>query len=208
MLNEAFAQRKLSPEALTDLTRTRIWQTNNFSRFNYDASALSGEELWTILSIHPEPTLTSPGVITPVANDVSLVRLDLAFKSSDYSAKRLTYEQWSLNTKNPFLPGNSLLTNGFKEYSYLDPSTYSGTNYTPAREYEIRPAVNKKFIGVRYLKRPTPVSLVSDNVEFPATVLNLVVDQALQFISFKQGDGTNLYAVSTRDMDSLIALFR
>lgn len=208
IINSAFANTKAPAEALKELTLVRVWQTNNYSRFSYNSSDLNGEKLWTILSIHPEATCIPAGTIDPsVTGANSKVRTDLSFKSSNYSAGRLTFEQWNINQKNIFLPGNDQLLNGFKEYAYLDFANYSSTNYNPngTFEIELRPAVPRSLVGVRYLKYPVMPTGPSSNIEFPETLTNILADKLVNFIAMKQGDGTTAYEVTQADLSTVIA---
>lgn len=209
IINAAFAETKLPAEALRELVKVRIWQTSDYSRFAYDSAALSGEKLWTLLSIHPEATTVEPPTIDPsVTGANSKVRLDLTFLGSQYSAGRLTFESWNINQKNIFLPGNSTLTNGFKQYAYLDFANYSSNAYAPAGTFEVqvRPDVIRKLIGVRYLKYPTAPTLITDSVEFPESATTFYVELALRFISFKIGDQTTTYQVTTSDVQTITSL--
>lgn len=208
IINSAFADTKAPAEALKELVKVRIWQTNDYSRFAYNSSDLSGERLWTILSIHPEATTIQPATIDPsVVGAQSKVRLDLSFRSSNYSAGRQTFEQWNINQKNIFMPGNVTLTNGFKEYAYLDFANYSSVGYSPSGsfEVEIRPSVPRSLIGVRYLKYPEMPTSISDSIEFPELLTDMIVDKLVNFISFKQGDQTNAYTVTQNDIRTIIS---
>lgn len=201
-VNSLLSDTKSPAEALRELARTRVWQSSNYSRLAYNSNDLNGERLWTLLSVHPEAHTVEPPTIDPTVQGAnSKVRLDLTFLRSEYSADRLTYEQWSQNEKNIFLPGNTTITGALKRYAYLDFSDYRSNTYNPdgTFEIEIRPSWPRKLVAVRYLKYPTLPQLISDDIEFPMSMLNIIVDKSLQFISWKQGDGTNLYSVSERD---------
>lgn len=202
VFNKAFSENKLSEESLIDLVRTIIYQTSSFSRVYIDESAI-GFNVWSILKINPKPLLFPDGaVITPTAPLDSLYRPDLIFVKSEYSAKRLTTEQWENAQKNTFEQGNNVLTGTLTSYSYLPFS-----NYQPGKpEVEISPSIPNEFVGLQLLKYPTPIQNISDSVEFPKNLINLVVQKALNFISFKQGDQTNLYMVTTRDISTLVQL--
>lgn len=210
-LNDLFAERKLAPEALVELTRTRVWQTDAYSRFSFYSPDLpNNEEWWTLITVHPKAVCVPQGPILVLPDDQSKVRLDLMYKSSDWSAARKTWEEASINKDNPFAAGNSFLTNTkLVTYSVLDASSYKSANYNPNGTfvYEITPAVPKELIGVRYLKKPVYPALISDSIEFRDTALNMIVDLVLKFISFKQGDQTNLYGVTSVDRAELMKIF-
>jgi hypothetical protein len=108
---------------------------------------------------------------------------------------------------NVFAAGNQKLLNDLKSYAYLNFSSYQAGSYNAGGpEIEIRPEIPNEFVGVTYLKYPTPVASEQDNIEFPESLTNLVVLKAGNFISFKQGDQTNLYSVTDRDVRDLVKL--
>ena len=212
MLNSAFAENKLTPESLRELVKVKVWQTNKFSRFSYSQTD-TGHPLWTVLAIYPKPTLNK-GVSggAPVADDsVSKFRGDISYISSEKSAKRLTLEEWNENNKNVFMPGNTILKGDLQDYAYLDFADYSSSSYTGNSgvfEIQIRPDVPNELIAMAYLKYPNQVALITDSIEFPENLTDLITDLALQFIAYKQGDQTSLYVVTERNISKLVNLIR
>lgn len=207
VFNKAFGERKLSEEDLSELIRTVVFQTNQFSRINIDLSPL-GHSLWSLMRINPEAVVYPESTPTVSVNPAqSVLRTDLSYVKSIYSAKRSTLEKWEENVNNIFEAGNERILNSFKNYAYLNDVNYSSSGYIPGgSEIEIRPEIKNTFVGVTYLKYPTPIQLESDSIEFPESLINLVVQKALNFISMKQGDNTNLYAVTSRDIQTLVQL--
>ena len=206
VFNKAFESNKFSGENLRDLIKTRIWVANSFSRINFD-EAVVGDKLWSYLGIHPEPTVYPNGV-APVQPNVytSAFIPSLSYISSDYSAKKLTVEKWNENKKNIFEAGNTTLIGDFKQYAYLTDVNYSSSNYTQEKEIEIRPSVAGQFVGITYLKVPSEIDLITDDVEFPSSLTTLLVQKSLNFISIKQGDQTTLFSVTDKDVNLLINL--
>lgn len=207
VFNKAFEQNKLPGENLRELIRTRIWVANNFSRVKYDPTIV-GDELWSILSVAPEPVVypvQTPPVLT---NDYTSIYLpDVAFRSSIYSADKSTVEKWNENANNVFEDGNSILTNALKSYSYLTEVDYSTTTtYLQDREITIRPDISGQFVAITYLKVPSDINLITDDVEFPRTLTTLLTQKALYFISVKQGDNTTLHTVTDKDVNTLVNL--
>lgn len=207
VFNAAFAQKKLSEENLQDLTKLKVWQANNFSRVDFDES-LVGQKLWTVLGVFPTPTTTpAAGTLPALPDPVKAVfRDDLTFVSSDFACDRLTLEQWNQNRDNVFLAGNTRVTNKLLSHAYLGFVDYSSTSYSTVKEIEIRPDISSQLVAISYLKIPEEITDISDNIEFPGTLLELVVEKTLNKISYKQGDGTNLYAVTERDIARLVQL--
>ena len=206
VFNRAFADKKLTEEDLKELVKVAVFQTNQFSRFYLDHV---DDSIWSVLRINPEPTLHPSGaVITSLSSpEDSLWRNDLSYIKSSFSAKRLSLEQWEEGSDNIFEAGNSTILNSFKDYAYLNYVDYRSSNYVvPGPEIEIRPDISNSFVGITYLKYPTPVALVTDSIELPKSLINLVYEKALSFVSWKQGDQTNLYGVSEKDINTLVRL--
>lgn len=205
VFNKAFADRKLSEEVLRELIISRIYQTNSFSRVSIN---LSGDSVWSILRVNPEPVVYPESSITQTTNSYeSFHRSDLSYIKSNYSAKRLTLEQWEENRNNVFEAGNESLLNSFKSYAYLNASNYNSDSYNASsHEIEVRPEVPNELIGVSYLRYPTDVSVITEDLPFPKNLTELIVQKALNFISFKQGDATNLNSVTSKDISILTQL--
>lgn len=208
MFNKGFAENKLSGEALRELVKIGVWQANNFSRVSFDP-AVVGHKLWTVLAIYPNPVVYP--FSAPIANQnkaISVYKPGLSYVSGKASTSRLTLEEWNENQDNVFMPGNNQLSGSLVEYAYLDFMDYSSTGYINPGTYEIeiRPSVANKYVALGYLKRPTPVALITDSIQFPDSLINIILDKVLNFISAKQGDGTTLYSVTERDIQTLAQL--
>lgn len=211
MFNEAFGANKLTPECLRELSKVKMWQCNQFSRFSI-ADADVGGSLWTVTAIYPNP-VTNQGASSspPTDPSESQFRPDLSFISSTNACKRLTLEQWNTDSQNVFMPGNTILKNALSEYAYLDPNDYSSTSYTgnPNQvEWTIRPNIPNGLVAVGYVKYPTQVALITDSIEFPPALTDLIVDISLTKIATKQGDQTNLYGISSQYMTRLVSLIK
>jgi len=206
VFNKAFADKKLTEENLKELIRVKVFQTNQFSRINISQLP---DSVWSLMRINPEPELypSNPAIQTPTNVAQSILRNDLTYIRSKYSAKRLSLEQWEENYDNIFEAGNISLGDTFKSYAYLNFADYGSTSYNAnGPEIEIRPYVVVGFIGVTYLKYPTPIQNDTDNIEFPESLINLVYQKAANFISYKQGDQTNLYSITDKDVRDLVGL--
>jgi len=206
LFNKAFSENKLTEENLRELHRTVIYQTNSFSRIALDQPSL-GFSIWSIVKINPEPIVFPEGsIVTPQTNAYSSVfRPDLSYVSSKYSADKLTFEQWEISSQNQFSSGNSL--GGFKRYAYINPVNYNSGAYTAVSpEISIKPDVPSSFVSVTVLKYPKKINSISDDIEFPETLTNLVVEKAFNFVSTKQGDQTTAYSVSSREVQTLVQL--
>lgn len=135
---------------------------------------------------------------------------NISFLSSEYSAKRLTSEEWNENRGNPFAAGNTIQTPAtcpeLATYAYKNFADYTSLTYNipVSREIEVRPSVADELVGVEYLKVPDIVTAVTDNIEFPVAFENLIYEKALNFISFKQGDNTTINSVTNADLNLLV----
>lgn len=213
LLDYAFGANKLSPEKLVDLTFVKVFKTNSYSRFAFKANEV-GHDYWTVLAIYPKPIVNKKVTQSPSSTptSVSSYAPDVSFINGGKAAKRLTFEQWTDNEDNAFMPGNDILQGASKEYAYLDAADFSSSSYTGNGgypEWTIRPAVPTQYVAFAYLKRPSTVTQITDNLEFPKSVTDLIVDLALQKITYKQGaGGAPLYAVTTQNVNRLIAAIK
>ncbi len=207
VFNSAFSDSKLSEEDLRELVKTTIWQTNAYSRIFLNELDL-GYKIWSILAVYPKPTIT-PTTTPPVlpSPEISTFMGGISYLSSSNSAKRLTIEKWNKNDKNVFSAGNSILTGSLESYAYLGHIDYRSSTYNSGgEEIEIRPSLNGEFVGVALLKSPDKISSISDSIEFPETILDLLFQKALNFVAYKQGDRTSLYSVTNQDIATLVKL--
>jgi len=173
------------------------------------SSADTGHSLWSLLAVYPniKTNKTTTGTLQ-VAPYLSPYRADLSYVSGYKDAKRLTLEQWNTSRLNIFVQGNDILTGEMQEFAYLDMANYNSASYTAiAPEIEIRPSVAKKLVALAYLKVPSEVTTVNDIIPFPETMFDFITEQALRFISHKQGDGTSLWIVTNAEINQLAALF-
>jgi hypothetical protein len=208
VFNRVFAEKKLSEENLRELIKTRVFLASAFSRLNLDKDSLDGDSLWTILRVMPSPR------VYPEFDESSIEGCDkksklmdeLLYVGSSKSAKRLTLEEWEENEGNIFEAGNIIANESFRNYAYLNIGEYLTSKWTGGKEIEIRPDVSKKLVALTYLRYPGKVESIDDILPFPESMIDLIFQKALNFMSYKQGDQTTLYAVTTRDIQMLTQL--
>lgn len=209
-LNQAFAEKKLSHECLRELVKVYVWQANQFSRVAYN-EVDTGHPKWTIIGVYPK-IKANKNVSGSSTSDPSesKFRADVTFISSEKAAKRLTLEEWNQNFDNAFMPGNNVLAGSLVEYAYLDEADYTSTSYGVNNqiEFTVRPAIPGQLVALAYLKYPNQVSLISDNIEFPQSLTNLITEIVLFNISYKQGDQTNLASLTAGLTQRLINLLK
>lgn len=207
VINAALGEKKFSEEIFQDLIVSGVFRTSKDSRISFDKFPVNP---WTILAIYPLPVTDTTGSPTPLMpNDKeSYFRSDLYHvRPTKDGAKRLTLEQWSNNKENPFEDGydGTTICAALQRYAYLNPVNYNPSSSTTIiREIELRPVINKGLVTIFWAKNPTLVSALTDNIEFPQQIFQMILAKALQFISYKQGDQTTLYLVTAQDVQVLI----
>lgn len=240
----AYGGKKFSEELTRELRKTRIWQTNNFSRFRFNTTE-NGHGLWTVLAIYPQPCVYIPEfdtqylagfsasyraaisanagqefcnkpitTVEPTTGALlqpydSLLRPEMSFVSAEYACKRLTDDEFVRNRKNPFEAGNDIVDcQDLIQYAYLNMTDYNsipnGYVTVPTHEFEVRPLIKKQLVAMTYIATPAAVTALTDSVEFPTSMFDMIVAKALQYVSYKQGDGTNLASVTQRDIQTLL----
>jgi hypothetical protein len=208
IINDALGQRKLGEEIFHEIHTSTILRTSKDSRFNVE---LVSDNLWTITAIFIEPTTGDNGGGAPaMPNEYEAYeRTDLYFVAGDKAARRLSLEEWGPQKNNPFAKGydGDQICDELKDYAYLNGITYKTAEGSPPQNNEvtIRPTVDKGTIAVFYVDKPTPIDqLGDDDIALPGSVQSLVVNKALQYISYKQGDRTNLFTVTASDIVQLV----
>lgn len=209
IMNAAYSQKKLSEEALRDLTYMRIFQASTYSRIATDATAL-GHYVWTIFAVHPKPVLIPSAYSLPAATEESVYLSDASFRSSMYSAKRLTPEQWSLKDRNPLMPGSSLATcAALIDYAYINYTNYQGgyTLQNNGFEIEVAPAVPGEAVAIRYAAYPTPPTNATDDIQLPNELTNMVTNLTMKFIGIKQGELPQ-FSIADKEIKELTSQMR
>jgi hypothetical protein len=208
--NQAFAENKLTPESLREITYVKVWRANSYSRVAFNEAAV-GHSMWTLLAVYPKPTVKPTKTTSATITTKSQFLPDVFFVKSDQDAKRLSMEQWNENAQNAFMSGNSTLSGALSEYGYLDFADYSSGSYDPGDdklEITIRPDIPNGLVAMSYLKYPTLVSSVNDSVEFPKSLTELIAEITLNKIAMKQSDNTTLYQISSVNTNRLVSLIK
>lgn len=216
VINRTLGNRKLGEEILRELTEARVFSVDGDSRVligDPTQTTYTPEEIWSILAVYPNPVVgdTQQGSVDAgELSDpkISVHRTDKYHRSSDKSAKRLTVEEWTVNRKNPFEAGNDLESacSELNEYAYLYPVAYwNGHSANPDAALEIRPKLGlSELVTIVYVKVPKEVTSLTDVIEFPNSVFDLLFNKSLQYIAYKQGDGTTAFTASQNDIQLLL----
>lgn len=209
VVNAAYGQDKLGEEFFRDLAYSGVFQTTNTSRVSLNVFP---SEVWTILGVYANPTTSVIAGYPPVSTpDVtkSYFLSNIRHLSSSDSCKRLNVEEWSTNTNNPLEAGydGDQICDALKLYAYMSTFNYEGVNSgVNSAEIEVRPSIINGKITVFWAKKPSVITSLSQNIEFPNSVFQLLFDKALNYIAYKQGDQTNIYGVTTQDIQQLLSV--
>jgi hypothetical protein len=207
LVSFAYGQNKISEEFFRDISYSGVFKTNNNSRVSL---ASFPSEVWTILAIYIDPTLETISNTPTPTPDIhrSYYLSEYVHVYSNLDCKRLSIEEWAKNRENPFEAGygGDQICESLRRYAYLSPINYrpSSSELQYSQELEIRPRLVNKNVTVFWAKRPTPITSLSQNVDFPSSMFQILFDKALNYIAYKQGDQTNLYSVSSADIQQLI----
>jgi hypothetical protein len=221
----AMANRKGSEEALRDLTYVRIFQTNSeggVAISNPAILSLLGHSIWNVLGVYAQPDTVPPDA-SPTAqpDNVSLYRPDVAWSGSGSPVERVTLEEVPVLRNNAFLSGNEVLASAPKRrtFAYYIVGNASSSNYDTGMSFsgigEIRvlpkSVTSKSLVAISYLSQPTELDANNYNlpttfIEFPQSMKRTLANWALQYISWKQGDGTNLQMNAMKDAQELFQL--
>ena len=205
VINSALGQKKLGEEIFDEVHRALVFRTSRDSRVSISHFP---SRLWTITAVVPLPeTAESTGPVPQNMQDNrSYLMTNLYHVSSQNYAKRTTVEKWHQIGRNPFAAGYPRSCPEAVEYAYLNPvSYYPDGTIDVRREIEIKPKLDKKLVTIFYVERPGVITtLGQDDIALPDSVFNMVLNKALQYISYQQGDQTNLFSVTTSDLQVLV----
>jgi hypothetical protein len=207
VVNLTLGSDKMGEEFFRDVAYSGVFQTSQYSRVSLTTFP---SEAWTILSVFPLPTTGLTGLPNPNIPDTeSGHRPDLKYITSVNDCKRLTVEEWSRNRDNPFeagYEGNSI-SSVLTRYCYLSPYNHSSLNSgVLSQEVEIRPAIPNSLVAIFWIKKPELITTINDNIEFPSSTFQLLFNKALQYIAYKQGDGSTIMTATQQDMQLLLSV--
>jgi hypothetical protein len=209
LITTAYGQNKIGEEFFRDLTLSGVFLTNNNSRVSLNVFP---NEVWSILGVYVKPTTESiagaPAPATPNTTQ-SYYLSNLIHVSSELDCKRLSIEEWARNKRNPLEHGydGNQLCESLKIYAYLNPITNNPSGTAPfLQDVEVRPALKNEPITIFWVKKPSAITAITDLIEFPNSLFNMLFNKALNYIAYKQGDQTNVYTVTTADIQQLASI--
>lgn len=208
VINSAIGKDKIGEEFFREISYSGVFKTDDCSRVSLNVFP---EEVWTILAVYVKPEVKDLGTQAPDTSDEtnSYFMENLLHKTSYLSCKRLSVEEWATSRSNPFEDGydGDQICDALKRYAYLNPFNYQNTNSgLTAKELEVRPSIPNENVTIFWVKKPSEIVNITDVVEFPNSVFQLLFDKALSYIAYKQGDQTNLHGVSERDISLLLSV--
>lgn len=208
-LGWAMANRKGPEEALRELTRLRVFQTNSQGGINLNDPTL-GHSVFNVLGVYARPVLVTPGVINAIPLNESQYRPDLAFSGTGDPVERVTLEDVPMIRKNFLRNGNEVYAGNPNKvtFSYYIIGDASSTGYgSGSSELRVLPqsATGRSFIAMAYVQQPSRFVTNTSTVEFPQFMLRTLGEWALAYITTPQGDGNTLMASAEKDAAQLFS---
>lgn len=207
------AEKKGSEEAFRELTRTVIFQTNLFGGIFLDDPA-NPEPMWTLLALYAEPTLVQPNPAMPLLGpSVSAYRGDLTFAGSAYPVERITVEELAFRTRSLKKGSERLANTNAHGYAYYWVGDRSSTPpYGQVWPTNGQPEVivipvsltKQKLVGVTYLRTAPTITNLGQSLPYPPSMFQLLRGLMLNEMSTKQGDGTTLNGLTTKEIGLLL----
>lgn len=204
-------------EALRDLNKTVVVQTSVNGRVELDrllAAPPLAHRLWTVLGVYPEIMPAATLQPDPLPNN-SRLRSDLRMAYPLKSATRWTQQQWAMMRDDVFAAGNSRLTGQLKTWGwFMGTDQVTSVGQVTGTELVIVDTNGQRIIaGISYLKVPEEVPVIPNEddtqyaswlLEWPESMLELLVAVTLRILHYRQGDGTTVSSLSTQEMAMLM----
>lgn len=217
--NWAMANKKGAEEALSELQETRICQTNFWGGLTLDSlwtsnTQLSPYKVWSVLAFYAEPDM-APSVpalpISPPSKSYILPNvIYMPGGSNERPVQRMTVEQVAVARDNQFMSGNETLAAGpLRTYGYyfMGNRTESNGAIVGDREVVFTPRSRfqggAKYIAMSFLREPQLLTSVNDVIAFPQSMARTLASWALEYLAWKQGDGTTLNSTTEKDAAQL-----
>lgn len=186
-----FESKKVSPEALRDLTTVGILPVTGTSTKIVDVSSL--EPFWTILGVDPDPVVTgNPEILESTRRRW---------------ATKLTLESWNDAAEDPFSAGTvQAVPPAFARAAYIGPGVYFGGTkpYLMVRPGSVFTADK---VAIWYLKYPARVTGEASIVQLPQTLQSFLLQKALNYLSLQHGPESKYSVLTEKDLNQLITMF-
>lgn len=200
LFERAYESRRITAEAFTDLLRVKTYAL--ISQGDSVSIDVSGEvnSMWAIVGLDP--------LVANTGNP------NYTYTDTQYKwAKKLSIDEWGENIGNPFKAGSSVLKAiGLTDFGYIMAWGSQHDDDPAKRILLLRPASMFTDAGDRialwYLNYPTTVTDLSDTLEFPLKLTNLLVQQTLKYLSTQQGARQSLYQITDKEMAEFIQILQ
>lgn len=191
-------------EALFELRKCFIYQTDKYSRISIDVDKMS------IDSVNPLPK-TSPKFTKEGNGNESINRTeDYEYIESRFFCSRNTKEEYELNYSNPFANGNGInklcseLNQDIDDkynvsFSYLEEIGYNNSSNTLI---EIRPKIPQQPVAIFVTMNHPKLIDSSSEILIHKKFFNFICLKSLQYISFEDGEN-DIYSLSENDIRTI-----
>lgn len=210
LVGAVFAQNKGGEELFSEITFTRVFQTNAAGGFILSEAQL-GHKVWSVVAIYPEAGIEPSPSVDPVPTTAtSLYRPDLYMRHpGDFPCRRITMEQIAQTRQSRSLPGNERLAAGpRRSWAYAIVGDRSSSTWLPGdKELILAPEsiAGSRLIAVAYLRGVDPITTLADTLPYPDSAFQMIRDLALNEISLKQG-AQPLYNVTIAEVRTLLGV--
>lgn len=222
--------KKYSGEGLRDLNYTAVFQTSMFGQIDIDRLLVSipdpdnhlnkkAHKLWSVIAVYPEFEGAEPyEVIADTVPTRSTLRSEVRFVAPIKDSKHVTQQQWAGRSTDVFSPGSVLMKNPkLRNYGHLF-GTRAVVGTGPVANTTLTvlgiPENQRQVVAVSYLKVPdlvpamplgtTDPLYISTILEWPYSMLELLVAVSCRMVTMKQGDHTTLNSLSGEEVSMLL----
>ena len=221
------SDKKFPNERLRELIYTYVFQTSQYSRLFIDNAF---KPINTILGVYVNITTVPTWSEQTNTTSGSLYLSTYSLIDFGNTCKRITPEERNECKKNKLVAGYNQANSDITTWAYLDFAIYGNNSYggydpagnviadpppeTPdpiiiGSEIEIVPSYKNKVIGVMVLQNPQQIESTSQEdflvaeLPFPEAMTNLFVAMILRFLAVKQNDTSNIYKISSDEIETI-----
>lgn len=217
--NYMIANRKENEMMLGELQETLLVQSNQGGGITLEGMIDASLQpytpsVWTVLALIAEPGTNFPNPVIAGPPEKTILRTDMYYvpgAQDERPMQRLTIEQVARARNDWQMPGNEVLAAGPNRmygFCVIGNRTESGLFIDGNREIILLPnsICKRKLFAMSFLRMPSLIQQVSDTIDMPMSSLRLLADWALEYLSWKQGNGTTLNSVASKDAQMLFNL--
>lgn len=157
------------------------------------------------MKVYANTVLTGSGIT--VTREGNMLR----FQTDQYTNLYNKTKFFIINPLSGVNSGFVYMLSGFKSnHGTYEKFFINGGIKTSSRDYEItiRPYLNQKYCTLFVVETPGEISDEEDEIQLHPKLFNFFVDKCLNYISYQQGDGTNIFELTQVEIKSIIEIFR